>query len=268
MSTGAREEESPSSELTSLPSELEGELFAVWMDESRERARAGLEELCASHRDHESELRRVAARLDSAGEAFPTERLREAPELPASIGPYRIVRELGRGGFAVVWLAEQSEPLRRQVAIKVLHDVSRAGGERVLRRFESERHTLAQLQHNGIAKVHDAGKTAAGDSYIVMEFVPGAPITRYCDEQRLPIEARLELFLQVCAAVQHAHQSGVIHRDLKPGNILVHDEDGPKAKVIDFGLAKALEERDAEEPGAGGAQKGRAQNGRAQGSRA
>ena len=154
-----------------------------------------------------------------------------------SIGEYRIVSLLGSGGMAEVFLAEQPEPLRREVAIKVLR--SGLDGRQVLERFEAERQVLARLEHPSIAKVFDAGTTAEGLPYFVMEYVRGLPITQYCDERALGLQARLRVFMQVCGAVQHAHQRGVIHRDLKPANILVEDLDGAGVpKVIDFGIAK------------------------------
>ena len=157
---------------------------------------------------------------------------------PGFIGPYRLIRELGRGGVGLVFLAEQLAPIRRLVALKVIK--SDIGPSRVLARFESERQALAMLQHPGIASIYDAGETSGGHPYFAMEYVPGPTITRYCDTRRLPIGARVELFLQVCAAVTHAHQKGIIHRDLKPSNLLVTEENvQPQVKVIDFGLAKA-----------------------------
>jgi non-specific serine/threonine protein kinase/serine/threonine-protein kinase len=155
------------------------------------------------------------------------------------IGPYRLVRKLGEGGMGVVFHAQQTEPIRRDVALKVI----RPGmdSQQVIARFESERQALALMEHSNIAFVLDAGTTEAGLPYFVMELVDGVPITRYCDGKRLSVRARIELFLLVCSAIQHAHQKGIIHRDIKPSNILVKDQDGRHVlKVIDFGLAKAL----------------------------
>lgn len=158
------------------------------------------------------------------------------------IGPYRLIESLGEGGMGIVYLAEQREPIRREVALKVI----KAGMDtrEVIRRFEGERQALAMMDHPGIARVLDAGETETGRPYFVMERVKGTPLTRYCDERTLGIRARLELFVEVCRAVQHAHQKGIIHRDLKPTNILVtEDEHGESgAKVIDFGIAKAVGE--------------------------
>jgi eukaryotic-like serine/threonine-protein kinase len=155
-----------------------------------------------------------------------------------AIGPYRLIRKLGQGGMGQVWLAEQTEPLRRQVALKLiklgLHDDS------ALQRFQSERQSLALMEHPSIAKVFDAGATVDGQPYFVMEYVPGLSITDYCDQKKLKIRERLELFVKVCEGVQHAHQKAIMHRDLKPANILVVEVDGrPVPRIIDFGLAKA-----------------------------
>ena len=152
---------------------------------------------------------------------------------------YRVIRLLGEGGMGSVYLAEQIEPVKRQVAIKVI----KIGLEspQVLMRFDAERQTLALMDHPGIAKVLDAGTTQAGQPYFVMEWVDGVPITDYCDAHRLPPRERLELFVSVCQAMHHAHQKGILHRDLKPSNILVAERDGkPTAKIIDFGVAKAM----------------------------
>src|SRR5688572_8002841 len=163
----------------------------------------------------------------------------DAPEAPGShIGPYKLLEELGEGGFGVVWMVEQQEPIRRRVALKII----KLGMDtrEVIARFEAERQALALMDHPNIARVFDAGATDSGRPYFAMELVRGVPITRYCDESRLSTEARLRLFVSVCHAVQHAHQKGVIHRDLKPSNILVTLHDGiPVPKVIDFGIAKA-----------------------------
>jgi serine/threonine protein kinase/tetratricopeptide (TPR) repeat protein len=154
------------------------------------------------------------------------------------VGPYKLLQEIGAGGMGTVWMAEQTEPIRRRVAVKVVKEGMDSA--QVLARFEAERQALALMDHPNIARVLDAGRTPAGRPYFVMELVKGQPITRYCDEQRLGVRERLELFAGVCRAVQHAHQKGVIHRDLKPSNVLVAPYDGvPVVKVIDFGVAKA-----------------------------
>jgi serine/threonine protein kinase/tetratricopeptide (TPR) repeat protein len=156
-----------------------------------------------------------------------------------SIGPYVLVRKLGEGGMGQVWLAEQTAPVKRQVALKLIK-----GGmydSAVIQRFESERQSLALMNHPAIAKVFDAGSTSDGQPYFVMEYVDGPPITRYCDHKKLKIRERLELLVKVCEGVQHAHQKAIIHRDLKPSNVLVVEVDGkPVPRIIDFGLAKAI----------------------------
>lgn len=155
-------------------------------------------------------------------------------------GRYHILRPLGEGGMGTVYLAEQREPIRRQVALKVVKlgmDTSQ-----VLARFANERQALAMMDHPNIARIFDAGATPRGRPYFVMEYIEGLPITLFCDRNRMPIRQRLELFLAVCRAVQHAHQKGVIHRDLKPSNVLVMEQEGaPVPKVIDFGIAKATD---------------------------
>ncbi len=163
----------------------------------------------------------------------------------STIGPYELVRELGEGGFGVVFLAEQVQPVARRVALKLL----KAGmdSRQIVARFEQERQTLALMEHPHIARVIDAGATTAGRPFFVMEYVDGLPLVEYCDRHRLPVAQRLALFVQVCDAVQHAHGRGVLHRDLKPSNVLVAEQDGqPFCKVIDFGIAKAIHGRDAE----------------------
>lgn len=155
------------------------------------------------------------------------------------VGPYRLLEPIGEGGFGVVYLAEQHEPIRRRVALKLI----KLGMDtrEVIGRFEIERQALALMSHPNIAAVLDAGSTEQGRPYFVMELVQGVPITRYCDDHRLSTSQRLELFALVCRAVQHAHQKGVIHRDLKPSNVLVTEREGrPVPKVIDFGVAKAI----------------------------
>lgn len=156
------------------------------------------------------------------------------------IGPYTIVGKLGEGGFGNVYHARQSEPVRRDVAVKVLK--KGMDSRQILGRFEIERQTLAMMDHSGIAKIFDAGRTSTGQPYFVMELVKGIPITKYCNNQKLPIDERVRLFIDVCHAVQHAHHKGVIHRDLKPSNILVTiGDERAKPVVIDFGVAKTTQ---------------------------
>src|ERR1039457_4941750 len=175
-----------------------------------------------------------------------TRALAGLPEPGEWIGSCRVVRLLGEGGMGMVYLAEQEQPIARQVALKIikLGMDTRA----VLARFESEEQALALMDHPNIAHVYEAGSSASGRPYFVMEYVPGIPITEYCDHHCLDTRQRLALFLQVANAVQHAHQKGVIHRDLKPSNILVMQRDGEAVpKIIDFGLAKATEKNFTEE---------------------
>src|SRR5579863_1686412 len=156
-------------------------------------------------------------------------------------GRYQILRPLGEGGMGTVYLAEQREPIRRRVALKVVKLGMDTG--QVLARFANERQALAMMDHPNIARIFDAGATPKGRPYFVMEYIEGSPITQYCDHNRIAIGQRLGLFLAVCRAVQHAHQKGVIHRDLKPSNVLVMEQEGaPVPKVIDFGIAKAVEQ--------------------------
>ena len=158
----------------------------------------------------------------------------------AVLGPYTLIERLGEGGFGTVWVAEQHEPVRRQVALKILKG-GMASAE-VLARFEAERQALALMDHPGIARVLDAGTTPTGQPYIVMQLVPGQRITAYADHQGLDLTARLALFCEVCHAVQHAHHKGVVHRDLKPDNVLVSEDQGRATpRIIDFGIAKAME---------------------------
>ena len=166
----------------------------------------------------------------------------ESPEMPRSIGPYKLLQIIGEGGFGVVYMAEQERPVRRRVALKLI----RLGMDtkHVLARFEAERQALAMMDHPNIARVLDAGSSESGRPYFVMELVRGVPITEYCDRERLGTRDRLALFIAVCRAVQHAHQKGIIHRDIKPSNVLVTLHDGvPVPKVIDFGIAKATNAR-------------------------
>jgi serine/threonine protein kinase/tetratricopeptide (TPR) repeat protein len=155
------------------------------------------------------------------------------------IGPYKLLEQIGEGGMGVVFMAEQHEPVRRRVALKLIKPGMDT--RQFIARFEAERQALAVMDHPGIARVLDAGATDSGRPYFVMELVRGVPITTYCDENNLPVRERLELFASVCQAIQHAHTKGIIHRDIKPNNVLVTRQDGrPVVKVIDFGVAKAI----------------------------
>ncbi|MEQ1824697.1 MAG: serine/threonine-protein kinase [Pirellula sp.] len=156
------------------------------------------------------------------------------------IGNYKLLQLIGEGGMGAVWMAEQTEPVKRRVALKLIKTGN--DSKPIIARFEAERQALALMDHPSIAKILDGGTTDFGQPYFVMELVAGIPITHYCDKHRLSLPERLGLFTQVCNAIQHAHQKGIIHRDLKPANILVGVYDGkPVPKVIDFGLAKALD---------------------------
>src|SRR5262245_8826868 len=165
-----------------------------------------------------------------------------AETVGASIGRYKLLEKVGEGGCGVVYVAEQTEPVRRRVALKVIK--LGMDTKAVVARFEAERQALAMMDHPNIAKALDAGATETGRPYFVMELVRGIKITDYCDQNNLPTKERLELCIQVCQAIQHAHHKGIIHRDIKPSNILVTLHDGvPAPKVIDFGIAKATEGR-------------------------
>jgi len=195
------------------------------------------------------DLRRQVETLLSGGRSAPehlgaaVRAARDSIEIAgAVIDRYRLLQQIGEGGMGEVWLAEQKEPVRRRVAIKLV----KAGmnSREVIARFESERQALALMDHPAIAKVFDAGSTPEGSPYFVMEYVAGIPINTFCDNHRLSTRGRLELFMHVCDGVQHAHQKAIIHRDLKPSNILVTEVDGkPAPKIIDFGVAKALSQK-------------------------
>jgi serine/threonine protein kinase/WD40 repeat protein len=222
------------------------EIFADALALEAPARAAFLDRVCAG--DH-ARRARIEALLHAYGNAR-REFLSPARAQPAAaeekpgtrIGRYKLLEKIGEGGCGVVWMAEQSEPVRRRVALKVikLGMDTRA----VIARFEAERQALAMMDHPNIAKVHDAGTTDTGRPYFVMELVRGMPITRFCDDESLPTARRLDLFVEVCHAIQHAHQKGIIHRDIKPSNILVtrHD-DLAVPMVIDFGIAKATQGR-------------------------
>ncbi len=197
----------------------------------------------------------AASHMPGHGPASGTPNLAETQALPettqpfpgqtaggAVVGPYQLRQLIGEGGMGEVWLAEQTEPVRRRVALKLIK--TGMDTREVVARFESERQALALMDHPAIAKVFDAGSTAEGRPYFVMEYVAGMPITSYCDRHKLSTRRRLELFILVCEGVQHAHQKAIIHRDLKPSNILVTEVDGrPAPRIIDFGVAKATSVR-------------------------
>ena len=212
---------------------------ASFLDEAcreNESLRCGVDQLLAAHDLAGSFLISPPAELDAT--ALYT--IHERPG--AEIGPYKLLQQIGEGGFGVVFMAEQERPIRRKVALKIIKPGMDT--REVVARFEAERQALALMEHVNIARVLDAGATASGLPYFVMELVRGVPITEYCDKNNLPLDDRLELFVHVCQAVQHAHQKGVIHRDIKPSNVLVTLHDGvPVPKIIDFGIAKATNQR-------------------------
>jgi tetratricopeptide (TPR) repeat protein len=230
------------------------QIFLAVMDVPAEEREAELERLCGSERTRADALRAQVRRMleahDGAAEfasfmTSPASALvepsdHEGAPLPDVIGRYRVLSLLGEGGFGSVYRVSQTEPIAREVALKVIKPGMDSGS--VIARFASERQTLASLQHEHIAKIFDAGATADGRPYFVMELIKGLSITKHSDARRLSIEERLALFLDVCGAVEYAHRKGVIHRDLKPSNILVHIEGNlAVAKVIDFGIARAID---------------------------
>ena len=227
-------------------------IFAEALERSSPQARAAyLDEKCGSGTPRRARVEALLAAYEKAGEfltgsAFdPIVTLADSAivEGPGSvIGRYKLLEKIGEGGMAVVYMAEQQEPIRRKVALKII----KLGMDtrQVIARFEAERQALAMMDHPSIAKVLDAGATETGRPYFVMELVQGVSITEYCDKNSLSTKDRLALFLQVCCAVQHAHQKGIIHRDLKPSNVMVTHHDGkPVPKVIDFGIAKATNQK-------------------------
>jgi len=196
-----------------------------------------VERLIANHFQAGSFLERPAVAMDPDGTAG-LEAAGTAEGPGSVIGPYKLLEQIGEGGMGVVYMTEQTQPVRRKVALKIIKPGMDT--KQVIVRFEAERQALALMDHPNIAKVLDAGATGSGRPYFVMELVKGIPITDYCDQVHLSIPERLDLFMQVCKAVQHAHQKGIIHRDLKPTNVLITLHDGvPVPKVIDFGVAKA-----------------------------
>jgi serine/threonine protein kinase/tetratricopeptide (TPR) repeat protein len=228
-------------------SPLEAVFFAALEKGSSEERAAYLDEACG----HDPDLRRRVEKM-LAAQTQAKSFLERPPgvlgttvdaigiEKPgAMVGPYKLLEQIGEGGFGEVFMAEQTQPVRRRVALKML----KPGMEtrQVVARFEAERQALAIMDHPNIAKVYDGGATASGRPYFVMELIKGVPITEFCDQNRLTPHERLDLFVPICRAVQHAHQKGILHRDLKPSNVLVTMHDGkPVVKVIDFGVAKAL----------------------------
>jgi serine/threonine protein kinase/tetratricopeptide (TPR) repeat protein len=215
--------------------------------ESPEKRAAFLDQACCNDPEFRREMEKLVFDHFRAGQFLErpaTHFVATAPQPSAErpgtlIGPYKLIEQIGEGGFGAVFMAEQREPVRRMVALKVIKPGM--DSRQVVARFEAERQALAMMDHPNIAKVLGAGATDAGRPYFVMELVRGIPITDYCDQAGFSVRTRLQLFVQVCRAVQHAHTKGVIHRDLKPGNVLVTSDDGvPVPIVIDFGVSKAL----------------------------
>ncbi|HMF12268.1 MAG TPA: serine/threonine-protein kinase, partial [Gemmataceae bacterium] len=198
--------------------------------------RAEVERLLAAHEQ-------PASVLDRPAPGMPTAEYVPITERPGTvIGPYKLLQQIGEGGFGVVFMAEQTHPVQRKVALKIIKPGM--DSRQIIARFEAERQALAMMDHVNIARVYDGGATENGRPYFVMELVHGVPITKYCDDNHLTPRERLELFVPVCSAIQHAHQKGIIHRDVKPSNVMVTLYDGkPVPKVIDFGVAKATEHK-------------------------
>jgi serine/threonine protein kinase len=232
-----RNEESIFAQAMEQPSAAERAAFldAACGDDAVRRAR--IDKLLQRHEEADGFLAKPFF------EATPTSDTPALTDGPGTrIGPYKLLQQLGEGGMGVVYMAEQEQPLRRRVALKIIKPGM--DSQQVIARFEVERQALALMDHQNIARVLDAGTTDSGRPYFVMELVHGVPITQYCDANKLSPRRRLELFLPVCHALQHAHQKGIIHRDLKPSNVMVTLHDGrPVPKVIDFGVAKATEQR-------------------------
>src|SRR4051812_4404990 len=206
-----------------------------------ESLRQRLETMLAAHETAEDQTRTQA---EAARSTMKIEFADEAPDeaIGQTLGHYKLLEKVGEGGCGVVYVAEQTEPVRRRVALKVIK--LGMDTKQVIARFEAERQALALMDHPNIARVLDASSTETGRPYFVMDLVRGLKITEYCDQNNLTTRERLDLFTKVCHAIQHAHQKGIIHRDIKPSNILVTLHDGvPVPKVIDFGIAKATEGR-------------------------
>src|SRR5436190_4013715 len=224
------------------------ELFAAAIELPVAERAAYLDRACSGDPDLRQRVEGMLKEHDDLGD-FPEKRPskgaaqggpRAIGENPGDrIGHYKLLQQIGEGGYGVVYMAEQEAPVRRRVALKIIKPGMDTRS--VIARFEAERQALALMDHPNIAKVFDAGATESGHPYFVMELVRGIKITEYCDEHSLTTEERLKLFTQVCAAIQHAHQKGIIHRDIKPSNILVTttSEGAALPVVIDFGIAKA-----------------------------
>src|SRR5262245_10449456 len=224
-----------------LVSNVPPEEWENWLEQScqgNDELRNHVRVLLRAHAEPGSFLEQPAVAADATV-------LHESPisEVPGTvIGPYKLLQQIGEGGMGVVFMAEQTEPIQRTVALKIIKPGMDT--RQVIARFEAERQALAMMDHPSIARVLDAGTTDTGRPYFVMELVKGIPVTKYCDEKQLTIRERLELFRPICEAVQHAHQKGVIHRDIKPTNVLVAEYDNHAVpKIIDFGVAKATAQK-------------------------
>lgn len=201
--------------------------------------RSSIDALLKAHRKSENPLDRPVPAVGDVGATMAAEKLDYVSDIGRIIGPYRVMEQIGEGGFGLVYVAQQESPVRRKVALKIIKPGT--GTSEVLARFDAERQAVALMDHPNIAQIFDAGVTNDSRPYFVMELVRGMPITEFCDRHELDCRQRIELFQDVCAAIHHAHQKGVIHRDLKPSNMLVTLHDAkPVAKVIDFGVAKAI----------------------------
>ena len=229
-------------------------LFQLALLKPAAERRGFLDRECGDDKELCQRLEALLAAHDAPDEALPNTApgtkatikldLADQPDeaVGQTLGRYKLLERVGEGGCGVVYVAEQTEPVRRRVALKVIK--LGMDTKQVVARFEAERQALAMMDHPNISKVLDAGSTEAGRPYFIMELVRGIRITDYCDQANLPTKDRLDLFIQVCHAIQHAHQKGIIHRDIKPSNILVTLHDGvPVPKVIDFGIAKTTEGR-------------------------
>jgi serine/threonine protein kinase len=233
-------------------SRVEAIFFSALDKPSCDRARF-LDEACGGDLALRGEVERMLAAHPKVGDflAAPVGTVDQPTTETAGtrIGPYKLLQQIGEGGMGVVWMAEQQEPVRRMVALKIIKPGMDSA--QVIARFEAERQALAMMDHINIARVLDAGTTGepgasatGGRPFFVMELVHGIPIAKYCDDNKLTPRQRLELFIPVCRAIQHAHQKGIIHRDIKPSNVLVTMyDDKPVPKVIDFGVAKAIDQR-------------------------
>ena len=223
-------------------------LDALERDSPEERGRY-LDAVCGDNRELRGRIEALLRAHEEVGDFLGG----PAPEAPTigyplteqagtQIGPYRLLQEVGEGGMGVVYMAEQTEPVERRVALKIIKPGMDTRA--VVARFEAERQALAMMDHPNIAKVLDAGTTETGRPYFVMELVKGVPITQYCDQKQLTPRERMQLFVPICQAVQHSYQKGIIHRDIKPSNVLVAlYDDRAVPKIIDFGVVKAINHR-------------------------